>query len=64
MGSPALSFTGVVDKIDEFLLNSSNLEQTKNLIGNVDSVGVPAEFFQSKKPFNQPKLPHTWLGQY
>ena len=33
-------------------------------MGNVDSVAVPPEFFQSMMPFNQPKLPHTWLGQY
>ena len=24
----------------------------------------PPEFFRSTKLFNQPKLPHTWLGQY
>ena len=33
-------------------------------IGNVDSVAVLPEFCQSTKPFSQPKLPNTWLGQY
>ena len=46
--------------------DASNLAwaNTKLAIGNVDSVSVPPEFLQSTKQFNQPKLPHTWLGQY
>ena len=33
-------------------------------IGHVHSLHVPPEFFQSTKLYNQPKLQHTWLGQY